>query len=225
MQEFVDYRNNVIYNWGGNNVYGGESGNYNVVGNYYKYGPATGKKVRSRIVNPTKTSTLGFGKFFVEGNYVDAAEDVTTNNLLGVHMGDGTTDDGKKESIVSKAFTAVEIPVQSAVNAYQEILQKVGASFMRDTLDQRIIADVENRTGRFIDVQGGYVHGTAYDQTILAWPFLKSSTPLPDSDNDGMPDGWEKKNSLDPLNPKDAAGRAIDKHYTNIEVYINQLVK
>src|SRR2546423_1879762 len=29
--ENVDYRNNVIYNWGGNNVYAGEGGNYNIV--------------------------------------------------------------------------------------------------------------------------------------------------------------------------------------------------
>lgn len=225
MQEFVDYRNNVIYNWGGNNVYGGEAGNYNVVGNYYKYGPSTGKKVRSRIVNPTKTTEIGFGKFFVDGNYVDGAADVTGNNFLGVHMGDGTNGEGKNDYIVTKPFPAVDIVVQSAAIAYQEILQKVGASYKRDTLDQRIIADVENRKGRFIDVQGGYPHGTTYDLTIHAWPLLKSSAPLMDSDKDGMPDEWEKMKGLDPQNPSDAVTRTLDHQYSNIEMYFNQLLK
>ena len=32
--ENCDFRNNVIYDWGSNNVYGGEGGNYNLVNNY-----------------------------------------------------------------------------------------------------------------------------------------------------------------------------------------------
>ena len=44
----------------------------------------------------------------------------------------------------------------------------------RDTLDERIINDVKNRTGKLIDVQGGYPHGTEYEKTVNAWPNLKS---------------------------------------------------
>ncbi len=69
--EFVDFRNNVIYNWQHNNVYGGEGGMYNMQNNYFKYGPVTNKNVRSRIVNPSKVENQPFGQFYVAGNYVD----------------------------------------------------------------------------------------------------------------------------------------------------------
>src|SRR5690606_22374819 len=49
--EFVDFRNNVIYNWGDNSAYGGEKGNYNIVNNYFKPGPATSSSKKERIVS------------------------------------------------------------------------------------------------------------------------------------------------------------------------------
>lgn len=226
-QELVDYRNNVIYDWGGNNVYGGESGNYNVVNNYYKYGPGTNKKVQSRIVNPSRQDKplIDFGKFYVNGNFVDQAPDVSKNNWLGVHMGNGTDED-KKNAVVDTPFAVLAISNQSAEQAYQAVLKEVGASLpARDTLDQRIINDVINRTGKFIDVQGGYPHGTEYEKTVNAWPTLASSPAPVDSDKDGIPDDWEKKQKLNPTDASDATGYTLDKNYTNIEVYINSLKK
>jgi len=224
-KEFVDFRNNVIYNWGGNSSYGGEAGNYNMINNYYKYGPSTNKNVKFRIVNPTKTDALDFGKFYVNGNYVDGAKDVTKNNWLGIQMGNGGTEADKKEAVIDNPFSTEQITEQSAVKAYEEVLKFVGASYKRDTLDERIISDVKNRTGRFIDVQGGFPHGTAYELTMNAWPVLKSLPAHADTDKDGMPDDWEKKNGLNPIDPSDASQNKLDKHYTNVEVYINSLVK
>ena len=225
-EELVDYRNNVIYNWGNNNIYGGEGGNYNLINNYFKYGPSTNKNVRFRIVNPSKQQNpfIDFGKYYVNGNYVDGADDVTQNNGLGIHMGNGTEED-KKKSVVDKNFSAEYISTQTAKEAYELVLKRVGASFKRDTLDERIINDVKNRTGKVIDVQGGFPHGTAYEMTIGAWPFLKSLPAPQDSDNDGMPDEWEKKNGLNPNDPSDALGIKLHKYYTNIEVYINSIVE
>ncbi len=224
-QEFVEFRNNVIYNWGANNVYGGEAGYYNVVNNFYKHGPSTNTKVKFRIVNPTKTDKIGYGKFYVTGNYVDGELNYTKNNLLGVDIGDGKIEENKNEVLTDKPFPTILIKEQSALEAYENVLQNAGASFKRDTLDQRIINDVKNRTGKFIDVQGGYPHGTSYMQTVNAWPKLVSMPAHADTDSDGIPDNWEKAMGLDPKDPADAAKCSLDKQYSNIEVFINSLVK
>jgi pectate lyase len=223
--EFVDYRNNVIYDWGGNNIYAGEGGDYNIINNYFKYGPNTSKSVKYRIVNPGKNETIGFGKWYVDGNYVDEAADVTKNNWLGIHMGNGGTEEDKKNTVIDKPHDAWPIPTQTAELAYESVLKLVGASFKRDTLDERIISDVKNRSGKFIDVQGGFPHGTEFETTVNAWPALKSLPASADSDKDGMPDDWEKKNGLNANDASDAAKISLHKFYTNIEVYLNSLFR
>ena len=220
--EFVDFRNNVIYNWGSNNVHAGEGGQYNIVGNYYKYGPSTTSS-KTRIAAPGKRDPdIPYGKWYVASNFVDESTAVTSNNWQGVHMMANGTEEDKKNTLVDKAFPAVEINTQSAEKAFEDVLRNAGASYRRDTLDKRIVLNVKNRTGGFIDVQGGYPHGTAYEATVNAWPVLKSMPAPADVDKDGMPDEWEKKNRLNPdINESDRY--SLNKFYTNIEVYINSL--
>jgi pectate lyase len=224
-QEFADFRNNVIYDWGGNNVYGGEAGQYNIVNNYYKYGPSTSKNVKYRIVNPSQAEGIPFGKWYVSGNVVDEAPDVSANNWLGIQMGNGGTEADKKQAIVEQSFASEALPEKSAKNAYEDVLKYAGASYKRDTLDQRIINDVKNRKGGLIDVQGGFPHGAAYELTVNAWPALQTATAPADTDKDGMPDEWEKQKGLDPADPSDGAKIKLHKYYSNIEVYINDLLK
>ncbi|HVE60175.1 MAG TPA: hypothetical protein VNA26_00030 [Chitinophagaceae bacterium] len=222
--ELADFRNNVIYNWGGNNVYGGEGGQYNIIGNYYKQGPNTNKSTQYRIANPFKREPdLPFGKWHVANNYMEGSKDVTENNWKGVLMDKGTDADAETTKM-KMPFDVMPVTTQSAQAAYDVILQKVGASYKRDTLDERIINDVKNKTGKIIDVQGGFPHGTAYEKTIGAWPALKKGVVQNDLDKDGMPDEWEEKNGLNKNEASDATTSKLHKHYTNIEVYINSLV-
>ena len=59
-----------------------------------------------------------------------------------------------------------------------------------------------------------------------AWPELVQGVILKDSDNDGMPDAWERKFGLNPHDASDGNGKTIDKYgqYTNLEMYMNSLV-
>jgi pectate lyase len=225
-EENADFRNNVIYNWVSNNVYAGEGGTYNIVNNYYKYGPSTSKKVLYQVANPYKREPdISFGKFFIHGNYVDGSPEHTTDNWKAVVMNEGNEQD-KTFARLQAPFPFAGVVTEKPEEAYLRVLADVGAILPnRDTLDARIIADVKNRSGRIIDVQGGFAHGTPYEQTITAWPALSSTPALTDTDADGIPDAWEAAQQLDPNNAADAAGYTLDKNYTNIEIYLNSLVQ
>jgi hypothetical protein len=217
--EFVDFRNNVIYNWQKKSTYGGEAGTYIMVNNFYKPGPSTQSSARKIMLDPSKTDVLGYGQFYLSGNVIDGFQTENTFDKKTITL-------SNSEGVILKApFPSVVIKTESAFNAYQSVLGDVGASFKRDTLDQRIIRDVKNNRGKIIDVQGGFAHGTKYEETTKAWPTLNSSKPNIDSDRDGMPDDWEKKNKLNPNNSADASIATLHRFYTNIEVYINQLTK
>jgi len=224
-EENADFRNNVIYNWGHNNMYAGEGGTYNVVNNYYKWGPDTKSDVKTRIANPwSKPPSIGFGKYYIDGNYMDDSYEISVNNWNGVTLEKGTAAD-LAAAKMDQPFPVMEVSTQSAKDAYASVLKYAGASYKRDTMDERIINDVNNRTGRIIDVQGGFPHGTPYEQTISAWPALKSLPAPADADQDGIPDEWEKKNGLNAGNAADVSSYTLSKEYSNIEVYINSIVK
>lgn len=222
--ELVDFRNNVIYNWGNNNVYGGEGGRYNIVANFYKYGPETDASVMYQLVNPGKTQQITFGKWFVAENFIDGSEGISNDNKKGIRF----LSDNKEEqraAVIDKAHSVIEMPTESALSAFKQVIKWVGSSYKRDTLDTRIILDVLNRSGKFIDVQGGFAHGTNYQLSQFAWPQLQSGELLIDTDEDGMPDSWEKSKGLNPLNSSDAILCSLHTYYTNIEYYLNSILE
>lgn len=214
-EEFVDFRNNVVYDWRSKAVYGGEGGLYNVVGNLFKPGPSTSRKAGLTFLEPTRAPGLPLGRFHVAGNVLDGNPAVTADNRLGVDQGNGG------ELVVPKAFPAEPVTTQSAADSYELVLRQVGASLCRDTLDHRIIRDVRKGEGRIMDVQGGYPHGTPYGVSHVAWPRLRTKPALSDTDADGMPDEWERLHGLDPNDPADAVRTSLHAYYTNVEVYIN----
>lgn len=222
--ESADFRNNVIYNWGINTIYGGDGGQYNLVNNYYKYGPNTSSGVRYRIVGVDSTPEFGYAKYFISGNYVDGSTTNTNNNWSGASMNTGVAADTVKSKSSTPFLSAYNLTTtHTAQEAYDLVLQYAGASLKRDTLDERVTNDVRNRTGRIIDVQGGYPHATPYANTVNAWPTLSSTTAPTDTDHDGMPDAWETANGL---NPNDASDRGIfaANGYTNLENYLNSII-
>jgi len=222
-KEHIDHRNNVIYNWGGNSCYGAEGGSYNIVNNYYKYGPATSSSIKDRIISPnaddgTNSQPAGvWGKFYVNGNYVYGSPETTADNWLGVD----NVSSAIKDSIRSDTAFPFDITTnQTAQEAYDYVLQNAGVTIpYRDTVDRRLVWEVANDTALLgnkgivdnLDDVGGY-------------PGLFTDWAPKDTDGDGIPDSWEVENGLDPNNPDDFLTILEGKTYPAIEEYINSIV-
>ena len=231
--EIVDFRNNVLYNWGANTIYAAEGGTYNLINNYYKAGPASSNK--SRIIQPyaddgKNQQPMGiYGKFYIDGNYMTASTTVTNNNWQGVNMHSSfssrapgvTLNDLKSDT----EFAHAPITTHSSEKAYEKVVNYCGASFKRDAVDIRIINDVTSGTATYMDGGNGSKNGLIDSQSAVGgWPVLQTADAPVDSDNDGMPDEWETANNLNPGSDGDAQLTSVDGSYPNLEVYLNSLV-
>lgn len=213
--EIVDFRNNVIFNWGFNSSYGGELGQQNMVNNYYKPGPATRKSVISRILEPFDSLAV----WYISGNYMEGSRGVTSDNWKGVEG-----DFARVAAIrAGSPFLFALVRTEYARRAYRSVLRNAGATRpRRDSHDKRIL--IETRTG-FCTYGDSYGAGTGIidsQNSTGGWPLLQTYNVLSDGDGDGMPDSWELKKRLDPADPEDR-NRVAETGYTMLEEYINGL--
>jgi len=234
LTEQVNFVNNVIYNWGGNSGYAGEGGSYNIINNYYRSGIARSTGSTSyRIFSPnaddgSNSQPLGtWGKFYLSGNVMKNYSPVTMDNWVGFQpVSLGTKNIADLKSTIP--FSSPVISTQTAENAYTSVTSYAGASLKRDAVDTRIINNILNgsvscttgsngSTGGFIDSQ----------KDVGGWPaysFVVTDVPV-DTDADGMPDAWESAHGLNPNNIADGVSTSLDGNFTNVEVYLNSLVK
>jgi len=237
---YTDYRNNVIYNWGYQSCYGGEKqqrgkpelnfSTFNIVANYYKPGPATRPgEVMYRIANPSFRSEVDFGKWYIADNIVEGNEKVSANNWNG-----GVQTKISFEKIkLEIPWESMPITQQTAKEAYKTVLDNVGANLpKRDSIDERILKEVSGGYATFEGVSYKKEHQVADTTKVCGiidtqndvggWPELESTLAPNDTDHDGMPDDWEKKNELNPNNPDDRNAIASD-GYTMLEKYLNSI--
>ncbi|WP_373497211.1 pectate lyase [Aquiflexum sp.] len=227
LRGIVDFRNNVVYNWGTDAAYGGEAGSFNMVNNYFKPGPAT--QTPNRILHAYKQATnsspvYGFGKFYIDGNILEGRENQTQNNWLGVIAKSGSINDKQNMELAAPLNFEALHSSHNAMQAFEKVLEFSGASLKRDAVDVRVLDNVKNGTYT-AEGSRGSINGLIDSQEdVGGWPDLVSLQPPLDSDNDGMPDEWEIANGLNPMKV-DSKERNLSTAYDNIEVYINSLVK
>ncbi|SHF43542.1 pectate lyase family protein [Chryseobacterium takakiae] len=233
LTDLTDFRNNVIYNWGHNSIYGGEAMNVNIVNNYYKPGPATMTRKRIAAIDKNEKPDAEvyniWGKYYISGNVMEGCPEVTGDNwaegVFSQMKRYNLTDEDKSTIRINRPHHIYNnIKTHSAEEAYELVLKSAGTSLRRDIVDQQILKDIKNGSFTHNGSKGSKNGIIDSQEDAGGFPQLKAGQPLPDSDNDGMPDEWEIKNNLDPK-IYNANGRDLDENYDNIELYLNDIVQ
>jgi len=195
----VDVVNNVIYHPGSSCAYLGGTGYFqtNWIKNY----------MLGASIYSVKFLSGTSGLVYVEGNK-DPHRTSDTQDEWDVVNGDAGT---YRSSTAFDAPPVTETDVFPTNLLFDNVLDNSGATVpVRDAVDTRIVNNVRDGTGSFIDSPS----------EVGGWPTLSGGSPPTDTDNDGMPDDWETARGLNP-NADDSAGDRDSDGYTNIEEYIN----
>lgn len=243
----VDFRNNVIYDWGSNNSYGGEGygagkgTGINMIANCYKPGASSTDRHYFMDAYGVYTSTCsscgkniedGYPLLYMEGNTHTKYSDISSDNTSGIywHNGEGHAN----YCAVSKSAFSMTLTggskcyttTHSSADALTATYSHAGASLRRDKVDERIASDARDGKGQIID-------DIAMVKSLYgeAWPEYKATAAetaaIKDSDGDGMPDTFEDTYGLNKSDASDGNAKTIDTkgRYTNLEMYLHWLVR
>jgi hypothetical protein len=243
-----NFVNNVVFNWVHRSVDGGDyRAQFNIINNYFQPGPATPKdnNVGHRILKPesgrSKLKYRVYGRAYVNGNIMEGYPAITKDNWNGGVQVEEMPNTGEYTDAIkwNKPLPMPALTILSAEEAKKYVLSNAGATLpKRDAVDTRIVEQV--RTGKITYDPNVKLPTTQFEHRRMpidsykigiitdpvqvgGYPVYKGN-PYKDSDNDGIPDEWEKKNGLNPNSAADAAKPSKNKSgYTNIEEYLNSV--
>jgi len=211
----VEYNNSAAYTTHTTST----SFKHDIVNNYFIFGPAS-----------TGTDNTWFQmdknqSIYYSGNMKDKSLDGVLNGSETIpYFYQGTP------TILSAPWSTIttSLPIYSAATAYRFVSSMAG-TIPYDELDQLILSQVytlgSGTTGLGVGLRGpGSGLYTSQTETGLGnngYGTIESGTKQTDKDNDGLPDFWEKTNSLN-SNTNEAMTIGPD-GYTNIERYANWL--
>ncbi|HEY0621608.1 pectate lyase [Sphingomonas sp.] len=196
-----EFCSNVFYNWGkdrsGYNYDVSTHAQYNFIDNAYVAGPDS--KGNFAFEEQNQLARAYWSGNSMNGTIPADQKALVTGNIPAGYWLDAPLDVGA-------------VAADPAPRAFERVLAGAGASLVRDAIDLKVVAGVRNRSGRIIDNE-------AQDG---GWPALRSGTAPVDTDQDGMPDAWERARGLDPARADGAADCDRD-GYSNLEEYLNEL--
>lgn len=254
LDERMDYRNNVIYNFGGNGCYGGEAMKVNIVNNYYKPGPGSPTNVRGHRIAGIGIRTNSYvkqypdyapalhiwGKYFVEGNVNSKYPNVANNNWsygmydqITASDCDGTYTQATKDSIkLAEPIRFIYTTTHTAEDAYELVLQYAGACRYRDSYDTLMVHDARYGVATYTGARNsaGFINSQDDNKPADAGSDWSAWPELPKRGNamsDGDGDGMDDEWEINnDLDPNDGSDGPLvaDNGYTNLENYLNSII-
>jgi hypothetical protein len=206
----IQFYNNIIYNWGSSGFIGGHSAadHYqDIVNNYFIAGPSSSTKFLDMF---SETDHV-----YHSGNYLDMNKD-------GIFDGRPITN----EDFIDQKATLMQnlnhgdqylLPLEAATDAYTTVMKEAGANLKRDVVDNRLISHMKS-----LGTLGEIIRE---ESAVNGQPEMDPGKAPVDSDHDGIPDEWESAFGLNPNDASDAILYTLDKHYSTIEVYLNQVAE
>jgi len=218
----LDIFNNVIYNWGTRTTDGGAH-QVNFFNNYYKPGAETSQFY---ALNAEWDGFPGTQQYYCNGNIVRGRYEDLTNPLNACR-----SDSKNPDPWVSDPFFPSYAEIHTAKEAYKHVLSDVGATQpVLDDHDKRIIRETIDSSWTY---RGSYnaPNGTRgiidHPDDVGGWEDYGSDvrTTDYDSDNDGLPDWWErivsKTNTASPAGDFSDSNADPDKDgFTNLDDFL-----
>jgi hypothetical protein len=201
--EFVELINNIIVNWGSNNVYGTENGRFNLINNYYKPGKASKRK---QFADIWFSPLIKENQAFVSGNVYKGDQQLTKNNWLGVSYREAEKSKRSQSTQDSPWLSAKRLTPTNGASTEQEYLLATD-NFNQVTSQQSAGAN-RNANGVFLDTVDTLVYQQLIDaidskgngiinhehELIGSWPQyakqFSDAKRVIDENLDGIDDNW-----------------------------------
>ncbi len=194
-----DFCNNLIYNCRGGYTDDGHGKRarspVNLHKNYYRRGPQTMDRMYPYALSPQMDYYVK-GNYFEDWGYQDHPRHWKFGNE-GVSIPKWIQFNNNGRELTEPAKVP-PIQMVDAKSVYDLVLPRAGC-WPRDRVTTRTVEEVKNKSGA--------LGRNALLEPTNDW-FMEGLTPTKapvDSDNDGMPDDWEKAHGLNPNDPADAA--------------------
>ena len=201
----LDLFNNVCYNWWSRTT-DGNCHEVNFVGNYYKMGPDTRKKTLftqdfEEVINPN-----GFNRAYINGNIRENKDHSLTKDAKNDTYNATGRIPTTYDYVVSEPLFPSYATIHSAKDAMKIVTSYAGATMpMRDDQHVRNVKETLDGTYTYIGSKSG-IKGEIDNEADITehtngwevYPEEKRAADW-DTDQDGMPDWFEKVIGSDPL--------------------------
>lgn len=223
-----DMFNNVCYNWRGRTTDGGtHQGQF--VNNYYKMGPATTNTFL--LTADLEGTGSGSQSYYVKGNIRESVNGTLTEDKENVTYRYRLTNGQilNWDVFVDQPFFESYATIEPAKLAYKTTLSDVGCNQpFFDNHDTRMVKETLTGTYAYKGSRTSYpglIDKESDSEGFAGLNIVEEYRPANyDTDQDGMPDWWEKANGLNP----DMADNNKDEDrdgYTALEDYLNWLAE